>query len=128
MFQGFKDRPLGFKILTGGISSILLLAVLLFTVGSYFLGQYRTADQVSKLSDDININLLEARRNEKDFLLRDLNNPLFFQTGKSDNLDLFKEHIARFNQEVKNLEVLQHQGSKRGEELGKLGGKFDVGF
>jgi methyl-accepting chemotaxis protein len=47
--------------------------------------------------------VLELRRDEKDFLLRELNNPEFFKTGKSKYVDKFETHYKKLEELMKSL-------------------------
>ncbi len=80
-----------------------LVFLLIFFI-SFFLFQYfieeKSNTTIEKLehlvqkSNLISIQMLKLRKNEKDFLLRDLKNEQFFKNGESEFLNTFKKEIS----------------------------------
>ncbi len=63
--------------------------------------------------------VLELRRNEKDFLLRDVTNPDFFKTGNSTNIDKLEGNYKELEKLIQNLSQYKEITSN-GEYLKKI--------
>jgi len=103
MNKYFNNKSLLFKFLFAGIGTLLLISSIWFVFGYYNLNQSLVANQIRGHSNQISIHLLDARRAEKDFLLRSLTDPEFFKTGKRKYLDKFNTTIDYLFAETKVL-------------------------
>lgn len=72
-------------------------------VSLYFLFQLQTADELRTMADQVQIDLLETRRREKDFLLRSVFESNFHLTGTSPSLELHREALAQLTRSTAAL-------------------------
>jgi PAS domain S-box-containing protein len=86
MKKWFKRKSIFIKLLIIGWSSILLIVLPSFLIMSYFFKKTEQADRIHKITDNITIQMLNARIAEKNFILRDLQNEKFYKAGFSNNL------------------------------------------
>lgn len=98
----FKNCNIRTKIFSGFLVVILILLILA-TVTYLTIGDINRKSYLLLDTERINNLVLEMRKNENAFLLRELKNPDFFETGKS-------EYLGKFD---KNYETLK-------ELIGKL--------
>jgi putative methionine-R-sulfoxide reductase with GAF domain len=82
---------------------LLSLTVILMTVMLYSLNRIVNYTEVRRNTSELNITILQMRRAEKDFQLRDLTNEAFFETGQSKYISKFDELAAKANSYVKTL-------------------------
>jgi len=92
----FRNLNIRRKILVG------FLVVIIFSIalgGISYVSITDIADHKMPLlmnNEQLMEIVLEMRKNEKDFLLRDLTNEEFFSSGNSTNIDKFDENYERF--------------------------------
>ncbi len=82
---------------------------------------YQRSDRAStahSLANEIAIWMLQARRNEKDFQLRDIRTAEFYQKGTSANLAKHTESVAGMRKAIDQLDAL-HQAATR-QTIGDL--------
>src|SRR4051812_13935619 len=82
---------------------LLFLTVLLMGVMLYSLNRILNYADVRKSTAELNITILQMRRAEKDFLLRDLTNESYFETGQSKYITKFDELNAKALSTLKSL-------------------------
>jgi GAF domain-containing protein len=70
---------------------LLLLSVMLMTVMLYSLTRIVNYTEVRRLTSELNVTVLQMRRAEKDFQLRDLTNEAYFESGQSKYISKFDE-------------------------------------
>jgi signal transduction histidine kinase len=92
------------RLVIGGVAPTLLLGFVAFLVEMHFLREARDWRRSGECSLQAQVALGEARRGEKDFLLRDRHNAEFLSGGGSPNLDRQRQAVATI---VSNLTVLQ---------------------
>jgi methyl-accepting chemotaxis protein len=96
----FKDWKIRRKIL---VSFIALMVLFLFVIGQ---GYNAIADlngnkiPLLLANENVNTSMLEMRKNEKDFLMREGSNPNFFKEGKSPYLDSFEKNYLSLTKSV----------------------------
>ena len=88
-----KTRNLFVKLMTGGLSPILLIGVLWAGTTSVFNRQTARADDARTSATRISYELLEAKRYEKEFMLYDLINPEFYQNGSAFHYDMHEAAV-----------------------------------
>jgi signal transduction histidine kinase len=69
----------------------------------YFLENARTANLIRLTAHRLRVRELEARRAEKDFLLRSLSTPAFFQEGRSPHLERHRAQVDILRGEIDAL-------------------------
>ncbi len=105
------------KLLVAGLAIIAALGVLWLVTMLYFVGLNQKANQAKVLAEDVLVQTLEARKSEKDFMLRELTNGEFYQSGKSSYLDKHAQAIAAVREGMSSLDALGQVGH---EELASL--------
>lgn len=91
-------------------SKLLFLAiitlVLLLTITSLFFYMQKKSNKIYEATRDadlLKIMILQSRKNEKDFLLFELSNKQFFETGKSKFIDSFSNTIVEANKTLEKI-------------------------
>jgi len=87
-----------------GITAIIGIVLILIGVMTY--NAFEKVDQLHDImfkTDEINENMLNLRKNEKDFLMRDVINSEYFETEQSKYLKAFREVMAKNNEIIKEL-------------------------
>jgi methyl-accepting chemotaxis protein/CHASE3 domain sensor protein len=91
----FKDMKIRGKIFLG-FSLLIIFTILLGGYSYYSVTDMSEHKFPLALSNEKLVELsLEMRKNEKDFLLRDVKNEEFFSSGKSSNLDKFENNYSK---------------------------------
>jgi len=107
-----KIKTIKTKLLLA-FGAVLFLSLLLSGWSIYSIYKILDYEAVNVKFDDINIRRLQLRRAEKNFLLRDLTKPEFFEKGESPNWRLFKSFDLPLKQTLDSL-----TGSHRVQSLG----------
>jgi signal transduction histidine kinase len=81
----------------------LLLGLGWLALSFWFLQSFQRADAIRFKVNRIRIQLLEARRREKDFMLRSLSDPAFYQDGRSPYLDFHAEAMTELRRDADDL-------------------------
>lgn len=89
-----------------------------YIAATYLWARSNTAHQIRETSRLLQIDVLEARRAEKDFLLRDLKTEEFYQHGETLNLQKYKTAMARVREYIDTLARLT--GGENSQELKSL--------
>ena len=115
----FKDLKIRGKIRVG-FYALMILCVSLGAV-SYVTINDIAKNDIQLLSNNNNqYNLiLEMRKNEKDFLLHEVTNIEFFETGKSQYIDEFQLNYERFLETIDLIKGDKHI-SKKPEDSNSL--------
>lgn len=101
-----EEKESRFGVLPGaGVSVILLLSLCGVWLASifYLLEAARKASATRIASNSIRLHELEARRAEKDFLLRSLRNEDFFRDGRSEYLERHSREVRLLLEETEGL-------------------------
>ncbi len=107
----------------------LLLGSLWLAVVLYFVGQARSAEEARFTMDRVKHFQLEARRSEKNFLLRSIYDPQFHKTGKSEYLAFFAEAVLGMRTEIARLgNLLPASEQKDVADLHSLVDRYDSVF
>jgi methyl-accepting chemotaxis protein len=114
MEGGSVLRGLSGRILKANLLTVLLFAAIWLAVILYYKSQNDRADAIRLAADHVDIELLECRRAEKDFILRDLTAPAFFEAAVSEsnavvrgtNLEKWEPRLANVRQEAAKLKEL----------------------
>lgn len=85
------------------VAAGLLLGGGWLAVSLYFLYQLQSADTLRTMADQVQIDLLETRRREKDFLLRSVYESNFHLTGTSPSLELHHEALGKLTRSTEAL-------------------------
>lgn len=81
-----RQRSLLFKLTAAGFLVIGVLGLLWIVAGWYFLSAANRAAAIREAADQVFIDMLQVRRAEKNFMLRDLQDDAFF-AGEEKSLD-----------------------------------------
>lgn len=112
----FKDISIGNKLLCG-FGSLVLLAGIIAAVSYFSLQKIFVSNEIYTQLHQVNLDLAQLRRSEKDFLLRDTNNSDYFKTGVSEYLishnKYYKDGIDRLDTLIMNSYLInQHIAPK----------------
>ncbi|WFD10957.1 methyl-accepting chemotaxis protein [Tepidibacter hydrothermalis] len=101
MIFKFKDWKIRKKL----FSAFLVMIILFLFIGttSFVFIKDISNSKINLLLDNDKLYtlVLELRKNEKDFLLRELTNPQFFETGKSKYIDKFNSNFENLQNQIK---------------------------
>ncbi|MBF0286134.1 MAG: PAS domain S-box protein [Magnetococcales bacterium] len=111
-------RSLAGRLLTLGVLVFLITGVGQFLAVRHFQQQYDLAQQRRGLADEILIQSLQARRAEKDFQLRSLEQESFYRQGRSQFLEKHDTAMGRARDAIDQLEALG--GDSWRKQVGKL--------
>ncbi len=96
-----RHRSLFYQLVVTGTAVIVVLGVLWIGCGAWFRQQRDKAARARSLADNIRLQVLQARRTEKDFLLRDSRTAQFFEsdfgTSNEQRTQNLKRHLAAVN-------------------------------
>ena len=114
MEGGSVVRGLSGRILKANLLTVFLFAAIWLAVILYYKSQNDRADAIRLAADHLDIELLECRRAEKDFIVRDLSNPAFFEASVSEssvivrgtNLEKWEPRMTNVRQEIVRLKEL----------------------
>jgi PAS domain S-box-containing protein len=127
MNRWFQNRSILFKLLAGGIGTLLFTALLWFAVMVYFFGYSDRSDRIQTLADSIMIRMQSARVAEKNFIIRDLQKEEFFKTGGSPYLKEHRHHLLSAREEIMELIRLSSGGARKSaESLLRLVDEYNV--
>jgi signal transduction histidine kinase len=101
----------------------LIVGVVWLALSLWFLHNFKRADAIRFKVNRVRIELLEARRREKDFLLRSLTDPAFYERGQSQYLDLHAEAMGRLRRDTD--ELAQMVSPERRDDMRRLRGLLD---
>jgi len=121
------------------IKSKLLLSSFVLIVLTIILGlvSYKSVEKLThkliptiQVNDHVSTEMLQLRRNEKDFLARALYDPNFFQTGKNKYLSKFDENFADLQENFETLKSYSHNSTylERINEMQRLSEEYKKGF
>jgi len=115
-------------ILRAGTLGLLLGALWLAAV-LYFVSQARAAEEARFSMGRVKHLELEARRSEKNFLLRSIYDPVFHKTGTSEYLRYHREAVQGLHAEIRKLGTLLPASQQREiMDLNKLVDRYDAVF
>jgi methyl-accepting chemotaxis protein len=100
MWLKFRDWKISTKIF---VSFITLIILFLFMLGQSYLAISGIINKQIPLllaNEEVKIAMLEMRKNEKDFLMREVTNQDFFKEGKSSYLEKHKDNYERLNKNI----------------------------
>ncbi len=99
----FKDLKIRQKLFSAFLVMIILF-VFIGTTSFIFIKDIGNS-KINLLLDNDNLYklVLELRRDEKDFLLRELTNPQFFETGKSKYIDTFDSNFKDLQKKITKI-------------------------
>ena len=102
-----------------GIFLVLTLAIGVTWVVSlvFFYQRNDRASTAHSCANEIDIWMLQARRNEKDFQLRDIRTGDFYEKGTGANLTLHGKSIDELNKAIDRLQALHQVDQKPVEDL-----------
>jgi hypothetical protein len=82
MIEWFQKKSLFFKLLVGGIATIILIASASLIIISYFFKITDRSELINTIAYNIRSNVYIDRIIEKNFVLQDLYSKRFYETGK----------------------------------------------
>ena len=96
--------------LIAAFGAVLALSFILAGWGFYSIDKILDNKELSQSIDDISIMVLQIRRAEKDFLMRESTNPEFFATGESAYLQTINNATTELQNEISQL--VEHPATK----------------
>lgn len=103
MKSWITKRSEAFKIVGVWLLCLLIFCGLWLATILYFLGDARRASAIRLTASRIRIEELEARRAEKDFMLRSLTDYAFFREGRSEYLEKHGEKVLALRKQIESL-------------------------
>jgi len=85
-----------------------IIGVVLILIGVMTYNAFEKVDHLHDImfrTHEINENMLNLRKHEKDFLMRDVINPEYFETGQSKYLTSFHEVMEQSHELIKELQM-----------------------
>ena len=124
-----QTRSFLFSLLTVGLTIIFIVGLLWQVTVMYFQRESDAANDIHWKIDHLRIRFLEARRAEKDSLLRDPANPQFHELGESPDLSRHKTVMVLVSQELDTLASLASGQEKQlTEQIRTLVKSYDSAF
>src|SRR3989338_2249936 len=98
----------------GGLSAAIAIILAFLWIGTKSYSSHVAAEAQSTqlIASRIETLILDNRRTEKDFILRDLNNPQFYQTGETISLRKHQESLATLRKEIMLFASQLEDGSR----------------
>ena len=123
-----RRRRIAVQIVAAGLGALAAMAGLWFAAGAYLLAEYDHAASVLTLADQIDRDVQQARRWEKNFLLNDVRSPAFHQnvsrgsghatrslSEHSNATESLGGHIAAIGELLDNPTLTSELGSRADE-------------
>ncbi len=107
MKRWFQRKNIFIQLLIIGWSSISLIVLPSFLIMTYFLNRTERAGRIHTMTDGIIIQMLNARIAEKNFVLHDLQNEKFYNTGLSNNLRMHQRFTENAYEKIEHLIALR---------------------
>jgi len=104
MKNWFLSKNLFFKLMTAGLVSIVLIVLSSLSVSSFFFKNSDHANEIHMSVDNIMVKIHNARFAAMHFMLRDLINREFYQTGTSNYLAKHTDIMEFIRQDIQWLE------------------------
>ena len=113
-----------------GIFGILTLVIGALWVASliFFYQRSDRASTAHSFANEIDIWMLQARRNEKDSQLRDIKTGDFYDKGTGANLELHAKSMNELNKAIDRLEALHQVKKQSTEDLRAAVAEYDKSF
>ncbi len=90
------------KLILLSIVTIVFFGIQIF-VGKLNFNKMEKLDHLILKATELNVQMLKLRKNEKDFLLRDIKNENFYKSNKSKYLDKFEKEIVKVHATLLDL-------------------------
>lgn len=104
MKQKLKGWSITKKILAGFLATIAIFMFLSISTYSSISSIHQDKIPLVLKNDKIAALILQMRKNEKDFFLRDVINEEFFETGRSDYIDSFNKDYEQLKELLNSLQ------------------------
>lgn len=112
MKKWIQNKSFMFSLLVGSLAIIIVVGLVWQGAMMHFLRLSDAAIDLRLRTDHLDMQFLEARRLEKDFLLRDLANAQFHEKGESKSLTEHAVLMASLSDEVDGFVALTHGGER----------------
>src|SRR5271169_5144069 len=92
---------------------------------------YQRSDRAStahSVANEVDIWMLQARRNEKDFQLRDIRTADFYENGTGANLSVHVKSLDQMNKAIDRLEALHQVKKQSTDDLRNAVAGYDQAF
>ncbi|QDU94925.1 methyl-accepting chemotaxis protein [Lignipirellula cremea] len=120
-----REKSFLFKLTLAGFIVISALGIGWISISWYFLSAAGDAVKIGNLSDQALIDMLQMRKAEKNFLLRDVLNADFFVEGSnSPSIQLHKKHLTDLQTQIAALQRLLPEEQR--VEIDRLKQEVDV--
>src|ERR1051325_7180981 len=127
--QWLNTKRLLFRLFVGGLGVILLISLFWVGASAYFLKAVDNTSAIRASANRVVSFMLQARRAEKDFMLRDLSRLPFYETGQSANLAKHQAAMTGLYQEISTLNILFPPEKKPvAEELKSFADTYNTKF
>jgi signal transduction histidine kinase len=124
-----QRRSEALKVVGLWLACLMVLCGIWLASILYFLENAREVNAVRIAANRIRIHELEARRAEKDFILRDLSYPLFFRDGRSEYLGKHRATMSALRSEIENLgKRSPRRQQARAQHLLEMVDRYESGF
>jgi len=113
-----------------GIFLVLTLVIGAMWVASlvFFYQRNDRASTAHSFANEIDIWMLQARRNEKDFQLRDIRTSDFYEKGTGANLALHGKSVEELNRAIDRLQALHQVSPKSVDDLRAAVSGYEASF
>ncbi len=128
MIKWYRNSSVIVKIIVGKLSIIFIMALCWLIVSVSFINKIGNHSEIRATANRINAQMLETRRQEKNFLIRDLTNPEFFETGSTKALQLYSKEFEKLQNEIKTLAEQAPAEKERVRQLSELTAKYHAEF
>ncbi|MEW6732383.1 MAG: PAS domain S-box protein [Acidobacteriota bacterium] len=106
MKKWLENSSIFSKILIGWLVTSLLIGILQFGAGSYFLNKSDRAYEIRWAANNILVQMLNAKRAEESFILYDRANTELYNGGESENLTKYRASMAALKEQLNMLASL----------------------
>lgn len=128
MIKWYRNSSVIVKILISFFSVVFILALCWLIVTYTLMSKTGKYSEIRATANRINVQMLETRRQEKNFLIRDLTNPEFFETGSTKALQLHSKEVEKLQNEIKTLADLASDEKDRAFQMSELVAKYNEEF
>jgi len=128
MIKWYRNSSVVVKIIAGTLSIIFIMALCWLIVTYTLMSITGKYSEIRATANRINAQMLESRRQEKNFLIRDLTNPEFFEKGNTKYLQNHSREVETLLNEIKTLADLAPDEKDRALQMSELVAKYNEEF
>lgn len=131
MLRFFQDLSLTYKNLLATLLSLTAFAALWLGVIAHFTALQAKTQEIRSIATRVRVRALEARRDEKDFLLSDVRKAAFYESGTPETEPPLSKAIGSLRREIDSLAPFADAGLIAREsfaDLRRLAEKYEGTF